>query len=283
MNELSKEFGVSTLLSYLGLNRSGYYKWIKRKGKPNRYQINRNDLTNHLQKEHEKHKSYGYHRLAITIRKDTGWFFSDLLAHKCAKAAGIKSKARCRHKKKPGKESIIYPNQILGWWNASRPLEIVVSDMTEVKNNGITYEWTYVLDTFNNEIIASALSSKKGDPKPYFQCLDQLKAKIKGAEKSTYLHTDQGTIYSSQEFTRAHKNYNIKRSMSRSGTPTDNPIIEAINGWVKAELYLDFNLKHSEYIHQTIEDYIQYFNNERPANALAYKTPLQYKLELGFT
>ena len=29
---------------------------------------------------------------------------------------------------------------------------------------------------------------------------------------------------------------------SREGTPTDNPIIEALNGWMKEELYLDFGL-----------------------------------------
>ena len=31
--------------------------------------------------------------------------------------------------------------------------------------------------------------------------------------------------------------YNITRSMSRAGTPTDNAAMEAINGWVKAELF----------------------------------------------
>ncbi len=31
--------------------------------------------------------------------------------------------------------------------------------------------------------------------------------------------------------------YNIIRSMSRAGTPTDNAAMEAINGWVKAELF----------------------------------------------
>ena len=155
--------------------------------------------------------------------------------------------------------------------------------MTELRNKGTKYEWTYVLDTFNNEIIASALSPYRGDPKPYFQCLEQLKAKIKGAEKSTVLHTDQGTVYSSRAFTRAHQNYNIRRSMSRSGTPTDNPIIEAINGWVKAELYLDFNIRHTDHFEKVITDFIFYFNNDRPAYALQYKTPVQYKTDLGFT
>jgi hypothetical protein len=52
-----------------------------------------------------------------------------------------------------------------GNWSAKRPLEIIVSDMTVLRNKGIKYEWTYFLDTFNNEIISSHLSSKRGDVK----------------------------------------------------------------------------------------------------------------------
>ena len=40
--------------------------------------------------------------------------------------------------------------------------------------------------------------------------------------------------------------HNILRSMSRVGTPTDNPIIEALNGWIKEELFLDFDLAHAK-------------------------------------
>ncbi|MCR5066931.1 MAG: IS3 family transposase, partial [Erysipelotrichaceae bacterium] len=31
-----------------------------------------------------------------------------------------------------------------------------------------------------------------------------------------------------------------------------------------------------------IEKYIQYYNNLRPAYSLKYKTPLQFKSEMGF-
>jgi putative transposase len=55
-------------------------------------------LTNLLNEEHEKHPSYGYHRLAHLIRKNTGWMFSDNLAHKCCKNAAIRSTARKKYK-----------------------------------------------------------------------------------------------------------------------------------------------------------------------------------------
>jgi len=45
VTELYEEFGVGELLSYLNLNRSGYYKWLKRRGTLNQYEMNRRDLT----------------------------------------------------------------------------------------------------------------------------------------------------------------------------------------------------------------------------------------------
>ena len=45
-------------------------------------------------------------------------------------------------------------------------------------------------------------------------------------------------------FHRAHEHYTILCSMSRRETPTDNPIIESLNGWINEELCLDYSLKH---------------------------------------
>ena len=50
--------------------------------------------------------------------------------------------------------------------------------------------------------------------------------------------------------------------MSRAGTPTDNPIIESLNGWIKEELYKDFKLATADDIYITIENYIKYYNLE---------------------
>ena len=79
----------------MNINRSGYYKWRARKGAKNRYEKDREQLTTLLMEVHKKHRSYGYHRLAAIVKKETGWIFSDNLAHKCCKYAGIKS--RCNH------------------------------------------------------------------------------------------------------------------------------------------------------------------------------------------
>ena len=266
----------------MNVNRSGYYKWKARQGTKNRYERDRNLLTEMLLEVHRKHKSYGYHRLAAVVKRETGWIFSDNLAHKCCKFAGIKS--RCNHYRwrPPKDEKKTCPNIIKNKWNASRPLQIVVSDMTILKVNGLKYEWTYILDTFNNEIISSHISAKRGDKRPYFACLSDLIEKVKEQNEPVILHTDQGSVYSSTAFFYAHKQYNIIRSMSRSGTPTDNPIIESINGWIKAEIYSEgWHRKYSQ-AYEMISDFVDYFNNYRPAYALNYKSPVQFKIEQGF-
>ena len=69
--------------------------------------------------------------------------------------------------------------------------------------------------------------------------------------------------------------------MSRSGTPTDNPIIESLNGWVKEEIKYDINKDLFNSIQEFEEYLINYFNYERPSSKLQNKSPIQYRIELG--
>jgi putative transposase len=71
--------------------------------------------------------------------------------------------------------------------------------------------------------------------------------------------------------------------MSRKATPTDNPVMESMNGWIKDELKFDFNLKKCDDIHQLIQEYVKYYNTIRTAYALKYKSPVQYRTEQSYT
>lgn len=67
--------------------------------------------------------------------------------------------------------------------------------------------------------------------------------------------------------------------MSRGGKPTDNPVNEALNGWMKEELLIDFRLdrcRSREDIKETIKRYVNYYNRQRPSYALGYDTPDNY-------
>ncbi len=285
---LSIKFSIKSLCEVMKISRSGYYKWLKTKDILNTYEMNRKDLAILIKNIHKRKPSYGYHRINYLIRKETGWVVSDNLVHKVCKILKIRSKAKHYSTyKKPGEESIKYPNIINGNWKTTRPLEKVVSDTTKIWFKCKPYDWTYYVDVFNNEIIGSDVSLSKNCNNPLNHRLAveaMLETKIKRGYKSlnTIFHSDQGSIYSSLAFNNALKDYTIIRSMSRIGTPTDNPIIESLNGWLKKEIFIDFNVNNYENVQDFINDIIYDYNNFRPAYALNYKTPIQYRIELGY-
>lgn len=272
----------------MNISRSGYYKWLKNKDVLNKYEINRKDLEPLIIEIHKRKPSYGYHRINAIIRRETGWYVSDNLVHKVCKILKIRSKAKhYSNYKKPGEESIKYPNLINGNWETIRPLEKVVTDTTVISFKNQRYDWTYYVDVFNGEIIGSNVKTFLHCSNPLNHKLaleSMLESKIKRGYESqdTIMHSDQGIIYSSIALSQVHKDYTIIRSMSRIATPTDNPIIESKNGWLKKEIYIDFNQNDYE----TVEDYINAIivdhNNYRPSYALNYKTPIEFRTQLGF-
>ena len=156
----------------MNISRSGYYKWLKTKNILNQYEMNRRDLEPLIRDIHKRKPSYGYHRINAIIRRKTGWYVSDNLVHKVCKILKIRSKARHYSiYKKPGEESIKYPNIINGNWNTTRPLEKVVTDTTMIWFKRQRYDWTYYVDVFNDEIIGSNV-------KPYLHCSNPINHKL---------------------------------------------------------------------------------------------------------
>jgi transposase InsO family protein len=227
---------------------------------------------------HAKYPSHGYRWLNAKIRLDTGLVVSDQYAHKCCKTVGIVSVSKHYRYKKPGDPFKVYPNLLMTGLNVDGPLQCIVSDMTAFYLKGIYYELTLFMDIWNNEILTHSLSAKRGDRMTYIDGLNNLiDIKKQYPDLDMVLHTDQGSVYASKSFNELLPLYNITRSMSRAGTPTDNGAMEAINGWIKTEMFADFHVSSNENIQEEIAAYIKFFNEERPAYALNYLTPKQYK------
>ena len=276
--ELSGQFPVKYLCSVLSINRSGFYKWKNRLEHPSdRMKSFISDIV--LFKEyHSKYPSHGYRWLNAKIRLDTGLVMSDQRAHRICKAAGITSISKHYRYKKPGDPYKVYPNLLMSGINVSGPLQCIVSDMTAFYLKGIYYELTLFMDIWNNEILSYSLSKKRGDRMTYMSGLKGiLDIKARYPDLEMILHTDQGSVYSSKSFNELLPLYNIVRSMSRAGTPTDNAAMEAINGWIKAEMFNDLHITSNESIDTEINKYILFFNEERPAYSLNYLTPKQYR------
>lgn len=269
----------------MNVSKSGYYKWKYRKENPSLKELSRQSDIDLIKKIHEQHPSHGYRWINAFIKNKYGVVMSDNHVHLCCKYEGIRSKGKHYQWKKPGEQQYKFNNLIWnGWKKITRPYEVIVSDMTAFWVKNTYYELTLYFDAWNKEILGYGLSSKKGDRNTYFEGLNQVLNKIKEEkiEDQIILHTDQGPVYSSKKYNNLLNDFNIQRSMSRAGTPTDNPVNESLNGWIKEELFIDFDLKHSKDVPNLIKLYIEYYNNERPSYALNYKTPIQYKTESGF-
>lgn len=262
----------------MGINRSSFYYWKKHLSDPVPRTKNLINTIQFFQEYHLQYPSHGYRWLNAKLRLDTGLVLSDPYAHKCCKIAGIKSKAKHYKYKKSGDPGRVFPNLLSAELNIDGPLQCIVSDMTAFYVKGIYYELTLYMDLWNNEIVSHALSAKRGDRMTYISGLaDLLELKKEHPEYQMILHSDQGSVYASKAFNDLLPMY-VSRSMSRAGTPTDNATMESINGWIKAELFMDFlHVTGKKPVEQEIDEYIVFFNEQRPAYSLNYLTPKQYR------
>jgi transposase InsO family protein len=198
---------------------------------------------------------------------------------------GIRSIARKRNPFRRKDEHMVYPN-LLTDRTATRPFEKVCTDTTLLKHRGKGYDWNLYLDVFNNEIVGSdvRLSKSGHGAKNHFMALSrflELRHQRGFDDQPTIVHSDQGAIYSSMAF-HDRLPSNVIQSMSRAATPTDNPVMEAINGWIKDDLRYEFHLESAKDIHALIRRYIDYYNKVRLGYALQYKSPIQYRTELDY-
>ena len=250
----------------MNINRSGFYKWLNRRTKPSQREINRNHACELFDSYHKKFPSHGYRWLNAKIRLDLGIVYSNNYAHKICKFLNIKSNSKHfkRYGKNVNRELKSFPNYILAELNPLRPFQLIVTDMTAFWANKNYYELTLYMDLFNNEIIAYYLSNRKGDSSSYIIGLSNVieQKNKKYTDLEMILHSDQGSVYCSKRFNESLHLYNIIHSTSKPGSPTENGAMEAINGWIKEELFIDFKINNSNDIFKSIEDYIYYFNNK---------------------
>ncbi len=128
------------------------------------------------------------------------------------------------------------------WETVDRPRQVIVSDMTMIKGPFFLFEVTFYFDVFTKEMLTFQVGLRRGDRTQYIEGLiDIIKIlRFQGfeTEEPTILHTDQGSVYSSLAYNDLIKDENIVRSMSRAGTPTDDPVNEALNGFISISALL---------------------------------------------
>ena len=109
---------------------------------------------------------------------------------------------------------------------------------------------------------------------------ERLLKKTESTEHQVLLHSDQGVQYSSAGYCNLLTRYNALQSMSRSGTPHDNAVMESFWGRFKDTLKKHFRYWEKDDLMTVIGDYIHYFNYIRPVRKLDGKPPVLFRTEL---
>lgn len=263
----------------MGVSRAGYYKWLKHV--PSIRDHHREEIVEKVKEVHTSHKTHGYRWTAAYIRINMHIVISDSYAYKCFRYLGIKAETKHKVHYRPRKIRDKYPNLIYSTWETvDRPRQVIVSDMTMLHARYTNFEVTFYFDVFTKEILTYKATEERGDRMQYIDGLNDVVGLLKGSVEPVILHTDQGSVYASMAYNDLIKDTNIVRSMSRAGKPTDNPVNEALNGWIKEELTVDFGIDrewHWSRIVAKLDEYVKFYNERRPCFAIGYDTPENYR------
>ncbi|MCY7487506.1 DDE-type integrase/transposase/recombinase [Paenibacillus alvei] len=94
-------------------------------------------------------------------------------------------------------------------------MQKLVTDITYLPYGGTTLYLSSILDLYNGEIVVYSIADKQ-DISFVLDTLNQLPLR-----SDMMLHSDQGSVYTSQVYQEAIKAKGITMSMSRKGTPAD--------------------------------------------------------------
>lgn len=151
-----------------------------------------------------------------------------------------------------------------------RPNEVWATDITYIKlRNGRVY-LVAVMDWFSRYIVAWDTSITL----ELDFCVSTLKSSLQVWVPEIF-NTDQGSQFTSKEFTWVLESANVKISMDGKWRAYDNIFTERLWRTIK---YEDVYLKDYENpldAHHHLKDYINFYNNERLHSSLDYKTPSQ--------
>lgn len=152
-------------------------------------------------------------------------------------------------------------------------LEIVVSDLTYVKVNGVWYYICLVLDLWNREIIGWSAGTKK-DAILVRNALYSIPYSLNSIN---VFHSDRGREFDNKLIDDVIETFTIERSLSRKGCPYDNAVIEATNKSLKIEFIYRHRFSNLEELQILLADYIHWYNNCRLHSSLGYRTPINIR------
>jgi transposase InsO family protein len=161
-------------------------------------------------------------------------------------------------------------------FEAASPNRVWMSDITYIPTDE---GWLYCAahkDLFNGEIVGYALGSRITKDLVIKSLL--MAVKRKQPEPGLINHSDRGSQYCSENYTRLLERFNMKASMSRKGNCYDNAPMESFWGTMKNELVYHQRYATREQAIREITEYIEiFYNRQRRQKRLGYVSPVVYE------
>lgn len=229
----SNRWTVNYLCEILEVSESGYYRYLAGLGKPSKDEILSATMKQIL-KEWDLNDNYGVKRMQLALEqkglkagirritrlmRENGWI------HRRRRRPFGLTKATTEIQEQ---ENLIKQD-----FTAERPLEKLLTDISQIQCRDGKLYISPILDCFNGEIIALCMRNNMRKE----LCIDTFNAaaarfNIQGA----ILHSDRGSQYTSDAFKEVLKKNNIQQSLSGVNHCFDNARMESFFATLKKEL-----------------------------------------------
>jgi len=250
----------------LKLHRSGVY--YKPRGES---ELNL-ELMRLMDEHYLTHPYKGARRMYIWITKDKGYKVSkNRIGRLYYKVMGLRAIMPGKHTSKRCKDHKVYPYLLRGL-KIDHPNQVWATDITYIPmEKGFMY-LTAIIDLHSRYVVNWSLSNSMDA----VWCTDTLNEAIRKHGKPEIVNTDQGSQYTSEEFSNfVLKDDKMKLSMDGKGRATDNAFIECLWKNVKYEkIYLN-PPQDGLALYRMLNEYFEYYNKERRHSGINDEIPQQ--------
>lgn len=258
IENLRQEFKLELLLEIAQLPRVTFYYHAKRMKQTDKYATAKEMIATI---SHEHRGRYGYRRITTELRK-RGCMLNHKTVQRLMKDLGLICRVRMKkYKSYKGEVGKIAPNLPERNFEASKPNEKWVTDVTEFHLFGQKLYLSPILDLCSRDIVSYTISDRP--------VLDMATAMLEKAfakipdDTNLILHSDQGWHYQHKKYQKMLCHKGVRQSMSRKGNCLDNAVIENFFGLLKSELLYLQKFDSMEHFKEELVDYLDYYNNRR--------------------
>lgn len=211
---------------------------------------------------------YGSRRMTDSLKKQ-GLNVNRKRIQRLMRKMGLEAIYPKPNTSKPNKQHKIYP-YLLRDIKVTRPNQVWATDITYVPMKKGSMYLVAIIDWYSRHVISWRLSNSMDTS----FCVRALEDALRFGKPEIF-NSDQGSQFTSNEFTEVLKKQNIKISMDGKGRCIDNIFIERFWRSLKyEEVYLKAYANGLE-ARTSIGQWINFYNCERPHMSLKNKTPLE--------